>query len=189
MDRMHLLDRSRMARGRGWARLLSDSGRGVRRRRCLRWPRRGGALLQPRSGTLLLRRPVTLIDATRSHRVGMGRTGGPRIAMHRPAIRVANRWRSGAALDATVIPVVAIAVERAAAIVVVPVGSDREADDRDADLRTVSRQQYRLVLIFVFDVVAGHPAAISVDDHIAPFPAIGAALHIHFGAGGNPVDQ
>ena len=109
--------------------------------------------------------------------------------MHRWPIRMAQRrwWRP--TYDGAVIPLCTLAIERPAAIVVVPVGTDHEGDDRYADLRTVGRQQHRPILILIFDVVAGDPVAIVVDDHVTPFPAVGSASHIDFSTGRNPIDQ
>ncbi len=109
--------------------------------------------------------------------------------MHRWPIWMAQRrwWRS--TYDRALVPLRTLAIERPVAIVVVPVGTDHEGDDRYADLRTVGRQQHRPILILVFDVVAGDPVAIVVDDHVTPFPAVGSASHIDFSTGRNPIDQ
>lgn len=116
----------------------------------------------------------------------------PAAIRHRPSrIRTIHRSRRRPVRHRAAVPFVAITIERSAAIIVVPVTADHEADDRDADLRAVFRQQHGLILVFVLNEIAGNPAATAVVgiDHIAPFPAIGAALHVDFGTGGKLVNQ
>src|SRR6185437_5763521 len=108
---------------------------------------------------------------------------------HRSAVRMRHRWWWRTPHDGALVPVIATAVEGTAAVIAVPVRSYAERDNGYADTRAIHRQKHWLVLIFVFDVIAGDPAAVAVGDHVTPFPARGAALDIHLGARLQLVDQ
>jgi hypothetical protein len=77
------------------------------------------------------------------------------------------RWRA-------VVPALAFAVERPADVVTIPVGNDRERHDWNAESFAVRRNQHRLTVVLVLDEVAGDPAALVVEDDVAPFPAVRA---------------
>ena len=79
-------------------------------------------------------------------------------------------------MDRAVIPVVAMAVERPVAVMPAPVIADHEADDRNADARTVARQQHATIVVVVFEVVACDPASFAVGDHVAPEKIVDATL-------------
>jgi len=135
-----------------------------------RWPRLGfGLRFWPIAGRRLRLRTIDRWTRLRWRRT-MSRWWRtmPRWRADRP------RWwpvRNRAA-----VPAVALPVERPIAVVVVPVGGDHEAHDRNADLCSVAGQGHRLILILVLDVVPGHPATIAGDDHVAPFPPTGTTL-------------
>lgn len=90
--------------------------------------------------------------------------------------------------NGSVIPVIALLIERAITIVVGPVATDHEADHRNPDTRTVIFHDHALILIVVLHVATGHPTAGTQGDYIAPFPTIGATLDVHRRAGGNRGD-
>lgn len=79
------------------------------------------------------------------------------LALSRPWPVDRPRWRP--VRHRAAVPGVALAVERPAPVVIVPVRADHETDDGDADLCTVGRQQNGLILILVLNEVAGHPTA------------------------------
>lgn len=87
------------------------------------------------------------------------------------------------------VPARALTIERTLPIMVVPVGADYEADDRNADLRTVLWQQHAPVAILVAHVIASDPTALATGDHVAPLPTRGAPLHDDPASRGNDVDQ
>ena len=96
----------------------------------------------------------------------------------------ARRWpvrrtRGRTMLDRPVVPVVALSIERAVAVIVVPVRADDKTDHRNADARAVVLDHDALILVLVLHIAAGDPATRAQRDHVTPFPAIGATLDIH----------
>lgn len=87
------------------------------------------------------------------------------------------------------VPACAMTVKRTLPVMVVPVGTDHEADDRNADLRAVLGQQHAPVTIRIAHVIASDPTALATGDHVAPLPTRGAALHRDSASGGNDIDQ
>src|SRR5689334_13899463 len=92
------------------------------------------------------------------------------------------RWR--AVHEVAVLPACAVVVPAAPVVVRTPVAAECECDDRDADARAVVGDVDALAFVFLFQVGAGDPAAVRAGDDVAPFPAVDAALHGYFDAGG-----
>ncbi len=78
-------------------------------------------------------------------------------------------------------PAVAIIVPGLAAIVGVPISSEREADDRHVDRVDVLHERHHTVAIFVPQVVGEDPSALIVPRYVAPVVALDAAVERHAG--------
>ena len=68
--------------------------------------------------------------------------------------------------DAT--PALAFAIPGAMAIVAVPIGTEHESNDGNADANAVLRDQDAAAFIFLLKVVRGHPTTVITVDHVAP---------------------
>ena len=87
-----------------------------------------------------------------------------------------------------VIPVVATTVERAIAVVAVPIRPRRVANDRQADAWPIAIDRDLPTLVQVIQMTRVRPAADRPGTDIAPVVAVDAAVHVDTGPGRKPRD-
>ena len=92
-------------------------------------------------------------------------------------------WRRPVPGGRPVAPIVATAVPRSIAVVIVPVGCNRKGDDRYADARAVGVDVDAPIVVGVLQIFARDPAAIGAGDDVAPVVIVDAALYRNGAAG------
>ena len=89
-------------------------------------------------------------------------------------------WRS------TLRPLVPLCIPRTPVIVPLPVVSNRELHDRDAEARRIRVERNVTALIVISDIRRVEPSAIVFKRHIAPAPIVETAHHLNWCIGIEP---
>lgn len=109
---------------------------------------------------------------------------GSSTLRHRPATRHSRRSRMGSARrphtgrQAAMGPLVAARIPGTSPIVVVPVGKEREGDDRQAEMRSVGVERHPLSLVYEGQAPRIDPASAAVERCVAPAPIAQASVDV-----------